>query len=249
MSSPTPEQRPVSDQEREQLSAYLDQELDPAAAEAVTEALTQRPEVRREAETFRKTWDLLDYLPRPTAPASFTEQTLTRLESTKGLLLRQGIRWRRYAIAGWVACLLVAAAFGFWLTYSSGARPAVIEIESPLTDVIPSVEPAAPAKIPRKERIDVKVWQRLQREAIQHRNEKFQRENRLLLAELQKQVTPNEVKQLQAAVQKGGLTYMKLVFELTSKYHIDVDLIVNRAAKEAAAEKAASPTVNSKPKK
>ncbi|HMO35021.1 MAG TPA: hypothetical protein PKA06_03165 [Gemmatales bacterium] len=98
-SVPDPE-RKLRPEEVENLSAYLDQELNEEDAEKVSAALSSRPEVRQEAESLRKTWELLDYLPRPRAPQTFTEQTLTRLNSTKGLLLLQGQKWRRYAIAG-----------------------------------------------------------------------------------------------------------------------------------------------------
>ena len=112
MSAKPPNKPKLTPQEQENLTAYLDHELDDAGSEAVTAALSRRPEVRKEAETLRKTWEMLDYLPRPQAPKSFTEQTLTRLSSTKGILLQQGMKWRRYAIAGWAACLLTAGAFG-----------------------------------------------------------------------------------------------------------------------------------------
>jgi negative regulator of sigma E activity len=228
-SHPIPETKLLNDQEREALSAYLDQELDAASSDAVTDALARRPEVRREADSLRKTWELLDYLPRPTAPPSFTEHTMTRLESTRGILLRQGARWRRFAIIGWVACVIIAAVFGFWLTYSSG-QPEVQVIEAPVTDVIPAVD-TSPGKIARKDRPETKIWQRLQREAIQQRNEKFRKEIRLLLVELQKKVSPDELKKLQAAGEEGGIPYMQMLFDLTRKYQIDVPLIVDRASK------------------
>ena len=114
MSAMQPNKPKLTPQEQENLTAYLDHELDDAGAEQVTAALSRRPEVRKEAETLRKTWEMLDYLPRPLAPKSFTEHTLTRLSATKGILLQQGMKWRRYAIAGWAACLVTAAASGFW---------------------------------------------------------------------------------------------------------------------------------------
>jgi hypothetical protein len=232
-----PSTKPLSEQEREELSAFLDQELDTQATEAVTEALSRRPEVRHEAESLRKTWDLLEYLPRPSAPASFTEHTMTRLESTKGLLLRQGVRWRRYAIAGWAACLIMAAVFGFWLTYTWGHQESEAP-ESPITDVIPAVEPTKTT--PRKDRNE-KAWQRLQREAIQQRNQKIQRQIQLLLDKLREHVTEDELKKLLAAGRSGDLTYMQLIFELADKYHIEFRPIIEQSTKEAAERQAAVP--------
>jgi anti-sigma factor RsiW len=66
------------------LVAYLDGELDGGRAQAVEARLGRDETVRREAEALRKTWDLLDYLPRPPAPAGdFTSRTLERLEQVK----------------------------------------------------------------------------------------------------------------------------------------------------------------------
>jgi anti-sigma factor RsiW len=63
------------------LVAYLDGELQGPAADAVERALTSNPGVRREAETLKRAWDLLDHLPRAEPSATFTSRTLERIEA------------------------------------------------------------------------------------------------------------------------------------------------------------------------
>ncbi|MFT3881509.1 MAG: hypothetical protein QM703_17810 [Gemmatales bacterium] len=227
MSTKPPNKPKLTPQEQENLTAYLDHELDDAGAEQVTAALSRRAEVRKEAETLRKTWELLDYLPRPQAPKSFTEQTLTRLSSTKGILLQQGAKWRRYAIAGWAACLLTAGAFGFWLTYSLGREPEVVEVQvhAPETDVIPVIErgpveppPSAESKIPKKDMKDFKALQRAQ--DTQKRNERLAREFSRLFMEVRKKINEEEEDRLIKLSRRGGLPYMAALIELANKYKI-----------------------------
>lgn len=223
MSAVPPNKPKLTPQEQENLTAYLDHELDDAGAEQVTADLSRRAEVRKEAETLRKTWELLDYLPRPQAPKSFTEQTLTRLSSTKGILLQQGMKWRRYAIAGWAACLLTAGAFGFWLTYSLGREPEVVEVHAPETDVIPVLERTAveappthdTTKVPKK---DIKALQRLQ--DAPRRNERLARESSKLFNKVRKKLNDEETDRLIKLSQEGGLPYMAALIELANKYHV-----------------------------
>src|SRR5207248_135059 len=64
----------------EELVAYLDGELGEQETETVEAQISLNPAVRREAEALRKTWDLLDYLPRPQPATDFTNRTLSRLD-------------------------------------------------------------------------------------------------------------------------------------------------------------------------
>ncbi|HQR07471.1 MAG TPA: hypothetical protein PLN21_11645 [Gemmatales bacterium] len=227
MSAVPPNKPKLTPQEQENLTAYLDHELDDAGAEQVTAALSRRAEVRKEAETLRKTWELLDYLPRPQAPKSFTEQTLTRLSSTKGILLQQGMKWRRYAIAGWAACLLTAGAFGFWLTYSLGREPEVVEVLAPQTDVIPvfdtthteTVSTAPETKLARKDVKDIKAGQRLLE--AQKRNERLASQAGRLYFKVRKKINNEEEERLmKLSKEGGGLPYLAAIIELAHKYKI-----------------------------
>ena len=105
----------LSDQDRTDLSAYLDGELDEATVRALEAKLANDPQARAEAESLRRTWELLDYLPRAEASNSFTHRTLERLAVQTGsrpvLRLRGRLPWWLLA-AGWAAAILLAAGGG-----------------------------------------------------------------------------------------------------------------------------------------
>ncbi len=62
------------------LTAYLDGELDGDAARAVEAKLANNLDARRQAEGLKKAFDLLDYLPKPEPSADFATRTITRLQ-------------------------------------------------------------------------------------------------------------------------------------------------------------------------
>jgi anti-sigma factor RsiW len=110
----------LSDEDRENLVAYLDGELDEATAHALESKLSLDPVARAEADALRRTWELLDYLPRPEPSSDFTNRTLSRLSlpapSSKVARLTARIprRRRRWLVPlGWAAAVLLAAAGGF----------------------------------------------------------------------------------------------------------------------------------------
>jgi hypothetical protein len=109
--------RPLDDREQEDLVAFLDGELSGEEARIIERKLSLDPTARAEAETLRRTWDLLDYLPRPEPSASFTEKTLTRLSSVRGESLLPPLAWRdrRWMSFGvvWMASMAVAMMSGF----------------------------------------------------------------------------------------------------------------------------------------
>ena len=104
----------LSDKERADLVAYLDGELDEAASRTIEAKLNLDPQARAEEVALRKTWELLDYLPRAEPSPSFTHRTLERLTGVrKPVPLRQE-RWPWWCVAaGWAAAALLAAALGF----------------------------------------------------------------------------------------------------------------------------------------
>jgi len=106
----------LSDEDRENLVAYLDGELDEEAARALETKLNLDPKARTEAEQLHRAWDLLDYLPRPEPSASFTNRTLERVSVLRPTLTANGTgrRWRSWAVGvGWAAAVLLAGAGGF----------------------------------------------------------------------------------------------------------------------------------------
>lgn len=125
----------LNENERQNLVAYLDGELQEPAAQALEAKLSFDAGARAEAEVFRKTWALLDYLPRPEPSVNFTHETLERLSALKtGVAPRSaGRRWRRLGLAlAWAASLFVALVVG----YRSGtwmAGPGIF-VEAPITE-------------------------------------------------------------------------------------------------------------------
>ena len=109
-------QQPLSDDDRADLVAYLDGELDEEASRALESKLSLDPKARAEADSLKRTWDLLDFLPRPEPSPSFTHRTMDRLTPVKTSPLRLGLgdgAWRWAFAAGWAAALLVSAAVGY----------------------------------------------------------------------------------------------------------------------------------------
>lgn len=102
------------EQERVDLVAYLDGELTGEAARALEAKLSLDPAARAEAEALRRTWDLLDYLPRPQPSLRFTHRTMERLSPLRaGEQLRRQ-RGRTLCLGlGWAAALLLAGWSGY----------------------------------------------------------------------------------------------------------------------------------------
>ena len=106
----------LTDQERADLVAYLDGELEAEPAQGIEAKLAQDPAARAEAEQLRRAWDLLDYLPKPEPSASFTHRTLERVGPvlTNVRAKRAPFRLPRWAFgAGWAAAVLLALAGGY----------------------------------------------------------------------------------------------------------------------------------------
>jgi len=72
-----PDQQRLSIEERANLVAYLDGELNDAQSRAIATKLTQSLTARKEVEALQKTWEMLDLLPRPRASEDFTARTLS----------------------------------------------------------------------------------------------------------------------------------------------------------------------------
>ncbi len=128
-----------------ELIAYLDGELDPTAAAAVEAELARNPQLRERAEAYKKSFDLLDYLPKPEADPSFTTRTLTRLQpALESATLPQGpsgsqpvvvsnstvtipvpsprrSHWHKLEVAFWLMGLVIALVLGYGT--HSAARP------------------------------------------------------------------------------------------------------------------------------
>lgn len=78
-----PDDGPPPDPFEAELVAYLDGELDPVAARKVETRLARDPVARARAAELKKSFDLLDYLPKPEPSPTFTTRTLDKLPAIK----------------------------------------------------------------------------------------------------------------------------------------------------------------------
>lgn len=73
----------ISDEDREELTAYLDGEADAETRTRMEARLNREPALRAEADALKKAWELLDHLPRTEPSTKFTSQTLDRLSAIR----------------------------------------------------------------------------------------------------------------------------------------------------------------------
>ena len=116
-----PEHQRLTPEERSNLVAYLDGELPEMQAEVIAAKLTQSLTARREADTLRKTWELLDLLDRPQASPDFTARTLTQaavLDNRGDRLASAASQVARKVLvaAGWLAAAVVLFGVGHTIT-------------------------------------------------------------------------------------------------------------------------------------
>jgi hypothetical protein len=78
-----PDEDPAPDPLDAELVAYLDGELDEAAARRVEARLARDPAARARAAELKKSFDLLDYLPKPEPSPTFTTRTLEKLPAVR----------------------------------------------------------------------------------------------------------------------------------------------------------------------
>src|SRR5580658_8768643 len=101
----------------EQLSAYLDGELDADARQQVEQLLARDPQARIELQRLERAWELLDGLPRIELEPSFTQTTVEMIAvrvaddvgEARGPTSRR--RWSFLAVMG--SLCLGAALAGF----------------------------------------------------------------------------------------------------------------------------------------
>src|SRR5262245_30011891 len=112
MADPTP----LTDDDRAELVAYLDGELDPAGAAQIETRIRTDPRLRAEADAYRQTWELLEHLPRPEPSPTLASRTLQEISSVGGVRETTGSRWPWLRSLAWAAGLLGAAGLGYALT-------------------------------------------------------------------------------------------------------------------------------------
>jgi anti-sigma factor RsiW len=107
----------LNDEDRANLTAYLDGELDEESTQALEAKLSQDPAARAEVEELRQAWTMLDYLPRSTPSASFTHRTMEKLSVERrvvdtGTMPAPAVHaW--FSPVVWTAALVMAAVLGW----------------------------------------------------------------------------------------------------------------------------------------
>ncbi len=109
-------------EEREDLAAYLDGELDEKRAAEIELKLTRSEYARREVEILSRTWDMLGLLPQPNVSGEFSRKTMAIARQAEEPQFydksKDAIRWgRRVAcLSGWGMALCLAASMGYQIT-------------------------------------------------------------------------------------------------------------------------------------
>jgi len=121
----------LNSRDRENLTAYLDGELDQKTAQALEAKINLDPEARKEVDALKQAWGMLDYLPKPHPSAGFTHRTMERLSLEKmGKAIQTGKMAERRApfwlrLSRWAAAIVALAGLGLgagqFLFSTSGA--------------------------------------------------------------------------------------------------------------------------------
>lgn len=125
----------MNEEEKTDLVAYLDGELDEEAAQALEARLSKDPAARAELESLRQVYGLLDYLPRPEPSGNFTHRTMERLAlggplRETGKMPQPGFSW--LVPVGWAVAVLLIFGLGWlgagylWHRESKEKKPALL---------------------------------------------------------------------------------------------------------------------------
>ena len=137
----------LSSEQRENLTAYLDGELDEPATQAMEAKIATDPAVRAELDALKQTWGMLDYLPKASPSPNFTHRTMERLtmEGVGGAVKTMPVPRGRMGWPVWVcwaAALLLAVGIGYYVTtfFGSPAPTPIPDADLPLVRHLRIVE-------------------------------------------------------------------------------------------------------------
>ena len=109
----------LSPDQRANLVAYLDGELDDGSVKEIETVLTQSPVARNDVELLARTYELLNALPRVEAAPEFTVRTMTAIaapEAKPDITETEGYKkvkgWIQVAVLGLICAASGAVAFG-----------------------------------------------------------------------------------------------------------------------------------------
>ncbi len=133
---------PLNEDEKAELVAYLDGELDEASTQAVEAKIAADPTTRAELDALKQTWGMLDYLPKANPSPNFTHRTLERLTLENvpaSKTMPMPSRTRPWIIgASWAAAVLLAIGVGYlsttrlWPTTSTPPPEPIPDADLPL---------------------------------------------------------------------------------------------------------------------
>jgi ferric-dicitrate binding protein FerR (iron transport regulator) len=112
---PANEPQPLTVEDRDNLVAYLDGELEENQRQELAIRLTRDSQARREVEALDATWQLLDYLPQPQASPELTHRTLTQIHRFSHPITPRARRFFTLQLDGWgnlIAALTLLGLFG-----------------------------------------------------------------------------------------------------------------------------------------
>src|SRR5262245_36121083 len=112
----------LSSDQRENLTAYLDGELDEAATQEIGQVLAVSEVARHEVDMLSRTWDMLNVLPTHRASEEFTRKTMTNLRASEqggagaaGEMIYRNAR-RGVVLTMWAGVLVACGYLGFMAT-------------------------------------------------------------------------------------------------------------------------------------
>lgn len=128
---------PLNEEDRAELVAYLDGELDEVSTLAVEAKIASDPNTRAELDALKQTWGLLDYLPKANPSPNFTHRTLERLtlENVPApKTMPMPVKRQPWIVAAsWAAGLLLTVGVGYFAATRFWPAPAPVTPE-PIPD-------------------------------------------------------------------------------------------------------------------
>jgi anti-sigma-K factor RskA len=109
---------PLTEDEKAELVAYLDGELDETATQAMEAKIATNSDVRAELDALKQAWGLLDFLPKASPSPNFTNRTMERLtlEKVGGATTTAPMPAKSAWLTrvAWAAALLLALGGGYF---------------------------------------------------------------------------------------------------------------------------------------
>jgi hypothetical protein len=113
----------LNSEQRDNLAAYLDGELDEMATQEIEQVLAVSEVARHEVDMLSRTWDMLNVLPTHKAAEDFTQKTITSLRAAEqggpgaaaAELVYRNAR-RGVVLTVWVGVLSLCGYLGFMAT-------------------------------------------------------------------------------------------------------------------------------------